>query len=242
MKALKTVLAGSVAFAAMAVATPASAQYYPGYGSGSGEIIGQVLSTVIGGGGIGVGGSYGSPYGYGSGYGSPYGSGYGSPYGSGYGSPYGSGYGSTYGYGYGSPSPYGGSMGGYGSGYGSRYGGSGQANQAAVSQCMGAVQQKLNANYARSGATQGARVLGVSDVQRRSNGGTLVSGVANSGRSGGYGYANQQQQVDLTFTCKTDSAGYVSSVEIGQAEYVNGQAPAYSPYGTDYSQYGYTRY
>lgn len=215
MKALKIGLAGGAALAALTVAAPASAQYYPGYGyggNGGGEIIAQVLGGMING-----------NVGYGYGYGSPYG--YGTPYG--YGSPYGSAYG------YGSPYGYGGSYGGYNRG--------GQVNQYAVGQCMGAVQQRLNASYASYNGAQGARVLGVSDVQRRSNGGTLVSGVANSGRMA-YAYGGQPQ-VDLTFTCKTDRSGYVSSIEIGQAEYVSGQvAPAYTPYAQDYSQYGYRRY
>ena len=226
MKAFKTIFAGGAVLAALAIATPASAQYY----GGGGNVIGQVLGGIIGGGG------YGSPYGYGStygGYGSPYG-GYGSPYG-GYGSPYG-GYAGP-GYAYGSP---------YGSGYGSPYagGGNGSVNQYAVGVCMGAVQQRLDASYARS-QYGGARVLGVSDVEARSNGGTLVSGVANSGRGGAYSQQNGQSSVDLTFTCKTDRSGQVSSIEIGQAvASVGGQygAPAPSPYGQDYSEYGYRRY
>ena len=232
MTAIKTIFAGGAALAALAIATPASAQYYPGYGGG-GNVIGQVLGGIIGGGG------YGSPYGYG--YGSPYGGyGYGSPYGSGYGSPYG-GYGSPYGgssYGYGSP---------YGSGYGSPSGGqgNGSVNQYAVGVCMGAVQQRLDASYARSQYGGGARVLGVSDVEARSNGGTLVSGVANSGRAGAYAQPGGQSPVDLTFTCKTDRSGQVSSIEIGQAvANLGGQynAPVPSPYGQDYSEYGYRRY
>lgn len=222
MKALKTILAGGAAVATLAVAAPASAQYY----GGGGDVIGQVIGGIIGGGG------YGSPYGYG--YGTPYG-GYGSPYG-GYGSPYG-GYGAPYG-GY---SPYG----GYGSpyGYGNR---GGSANQYAVGVCMGAVQQRLDASYARSQYAGGARVLGVSDVEQRSNGGTLVSGVANSGRSGTYGYNGGQPPVDLTFTCKTDASGRVSTIEIGQASaaaegYIGQPGPA-SPYAQDYSEYGYRRY
>lgn len=227
MTALKTILAGGAAVATLAIASPASAQFFPGYGyGGGGDVIGQVIGGIIG------GGAYDSPYGYGS----PY-AGYGSPYG-GYGSPYG-GYGSPNGYGYGSP------YGGYGSpnGYGNR---GGSANQYAVGVCMGAVQQRLDASYARSQYSGGARVLGVSDVEQRSNGGTLVSGVANSGRSATYGYNNGQLPVDLTFTCKTDSYGRVSAIEIGQASaaadgYINQGAPA-SPYRQDYSQYGYRRY
>ena len=70
MTAVKKFLASGAVVAALVVATPASAQYMPGYGGG--DIIGQVLGGIIGGGG------YGSPYGSGYGYGSPYG-GYGSP-------------------------------------------------------------------------------------------------------------------------------------------------------------------
>ena len=66
MKALRYVLAGGAAIAALAVATPASAQYYPGYGypgSGyGGNVIGQVINQVLGG---GYGGGY-RGYGYGS--------------------------------------------------------------------------------------------------------------------------------------------------------------------------------
>lgn len=226
MTAVKKFLAGGAVVAALVAATPASAQYMPGYGGG--DIIGQVLGSIIGGGG------YGSPYGSGYGYGSPYG-GYGSPYG-GYGSPYGygMGYGSPYGGGYGSP---------YGGGYANR--GYGQTNSYAVGQCMGAVQQRLAASYGQTQYGGGARVLGVSDVQPRNNGGMLVSGVANSGRSGGYGYNGGQPPVDLTFTCKTDRSGQVSSIEIGQATAnVDPRigAPGPSPYANDYSEYGYRRY
>lgn len=227
MTALKTILASGAALAALSFAAPASAQFFPG--SGGGDIIGQVIGSVIGGGSR-YGGSYGSPYGYGgSSYGSPYG------YGGGYGSPYGGGYGSAYG-----------------------NGSNGGMNQYAVGQCMGAVQQKLSASYGQSQYGGGARVLGVSDVQRRSNGGTLVSGVANSGRSGGgyNSYNGGQPQVDLTFTCKTDASGMISSIDLGQAtaSYGNyggsygggygsyGGVPTTAPYAGDYSQYGYRRY
>ena len=233
MTAMKILLAGGAALAALVSAAPASAQYYPGYGGGGVDIIGQVIGGMIGG-----GSGYGSP---GYGYGSPYG-GYGSPYG---GSAYGGGYGSPYGYGgrYGSP---------YGSGYGSPFGGgrsAGGVNQYAVGQCMGAVQQKLNASYGQS-QYGGPRVLGVSDVEQRSNGGTLVSGVANSGRTVASGYSNNgQPPVDLTFTCKTDRSGNIASIDLGQATATAnygyqggyGTVPA-APYNGDYAQYGYRRY
>ena len=49
MKAVKFILAGSVAAAALVSAAPAAAQYYPGYGYG-GNPIGQVINQVFGGG------------------------------------------------------------------------------------------------------------------------------------------------------------------------------------------------
>lgn len=65
MKAVIKLLAGGAAFAALASAAPAAAQYYPGpaYGYGNpygGNVVGQVLNNVLGG-GYGYGG-YG-PYG-----------------------------------------------------------------------------------------------------------------------------------------------------------------------------------
>lgn len=96
MKALKFLIAGGVAAAALMSAAPAAAQYpgygygYPGYGYGGGNVVGQVLNQVLGGGGYGYGansqvavnqcmaavqqrlsgGGYGySPYGYNNGYG-----------------------------------------------------------------------------------------------------------------------------------------------------------------------------
>src|SRR5689334_1017227 len=68
-KALKFILAGGVAAAALVAAAPASAQYYPGYGYpgygyGGGNVIGQVLNSVLGGGYGGYGyngyGAYGA--------------------------------------------------------------------------------------------------------------------------------------------------------------------------------------
>ena len=45
MKAIKFMLAGGVGLAALAAATPASAQYYPNYGGGN--VIGQVLGQIL---------------------------------------------------------------------------------------------------------------------------------------------------------------------------------------------------
>jgi hypothetical protein len=153
--------------------------------------------------------------------------------------------------------------GGYG-GYG--YNGYGAGNsQAAISQCVGAVQARLNGGYAggygnyggyngyggqyggygNNGAYGQARVLGISRVEQRSNGGLTVRGVANSGRyAGAYGYNGQSQgQVDLTFKCKTDYRGFVTDVSVDRAQGAYGYN-GYTPYsnGYDYSQYGYRRY
>ena len=205
MSAIMKILAGGAfAAAALVSAAPASAQYYPGYGSpygygspgyGGGNVVGQVINQVLGGG---------------NGY----------------------------------------------NGYG--YNGAGNS-QAAVSQCVGAVQARLNGggygNYGYNGygsngygyngsAYGGGRVLGISRVEPRSNGGLTVRGVANSGRyAGAYGY-NGQGQVDLTFKCKTDYRGFVTDVSVDRAQsnYGYGNYTPYSNYGNDYSQYGYRRY
>jgi hypothetical protein len=194
MRAITKLLAGGVAIAALASAAPAAAQYYPGYGYpgygyGGGNVVGQVINQVLGGGAYGYNG-----YGY-----------------------------------------------------------NGGANsQAAISQCVGAVQARLSGGgyggygyngYGYNGGYGGGRVLGISRVERRSNGGLTVRGVANSGRyAGAYGY-NGQGQVDTTFKCKTDYRGFVTDVDLDRAQSNYGYGN-YTPYnnGYDYSQYGYRRY
>jgi hypothetical protein len=125
-------------------------------------------------------------------------------------------------------------------------------SQVAINQCVTAVQARLNGGYgnyggygynpyANANAYAGGRVLGISRVEPRSNGGVTVRGVASSGRYGvGYG---AQAQPDLTFRCRVDYRGYVSSVEVDRARsnYGYNYTP-YSPYGNDYSAYGYRRY
>ena len=195
MTALKFVIAGGVAAAALMSAAPAAAQYYPGYGNpyGGGNVIGQVLNQVLGGG-----------------------------------------------------------YGGYGNGYGNN-------QQAIVNQCAAAVQQRLNGGngygnggYGAYGNPYGgyngygygnARVLGISRVEPRSSGGLTVRGVASSGMYAGngygYGYAGQGQgQVDLTWKCKTDYRGFISSIDVDRVN--RSDSYGYTPY--DYSQYGYRRY
>ena len=186
MTAVKVILAGGIAAAALMTAAPATAQYYPGnpYGGyGGGNVVGQVLNQVLGGG-----------------------------------------YGAYNGYGYQQVN-----------------------NQAAVGQCVNAVQARLGGGYGAYGgygynqyAQGGARVLGISRVEPRSNGLT-VRGVATTGRNVAYGYNNSQ--VDLTFKCRTDYRGYVVDVDIDRARSNYGSAyTSYTPYTNDYSQYGYRRY
>ena len=132
--------------------------------------------------------------------------------------------------------------------------GYGQVNErAAVSMCAAAAEQRIGAGYRgqpgygynngyanngyQQGYTngynnQGARVLGITNVERRRNGGLKVFGVASSGR--GYGYGNQgynnqgysndyqgqhpyaNQAADLRFTCKVNTRGQVSDVNISR--------------------------
>jgi hypothetical protein len=199
MKAVSKILAGGVAIAALASAAPAAAQYYPGYGYGSGNVLGQVLSQVLGG--------------------------------------------SQYGYGYGINS------------------------QAAVQRCAAAVEQRINRDYGYRSNAYGyggyggysgyggygyngyaagnARVLGVTSVERRTNGGLRVRGVATAnayasgygnpygGGYGGYGgystyggYA-PQAAAELSFKCNVDYRGYISDIDLDR---------------NSYSNYGYRRY
>jgi len=116
------------------------------------------------------------------------------------------------------------------------------------------VQSRLSGGYGGYGyngyANTGARVLGISRVEPRSNGELMVRGVANSGRYA-YGY-DGQGQVDLTWKCRVDYRGFVRGIDINRAQtsygytggYTGGYNGAYTPYSNsyDYSQYGYRRY
>jgi hypothetical protein len=163
-----------------------------------------------------------------------------------------------YGYpGYGYGSPYSGNvMGQVLNGVlGNGYGYNGANSQVAVNQCAAAVQQRLNGGYGYNGygyngyANTGARVLGISRVEPRSNGELLVRGVANSGHYAGYGYTGQGQ-VDLTWKCRVDYRGFIRDIGVYRAQtnygYTGNYTPygsgTYSPYANDYSQYGYRRY
>ena len=109
----------------------------------------------------------------------------------------------------------------------------GMNTNAATSQCTAAVQSRL---YNRTsiggiigtllGANTTGQVVGVTEVNPRSNGMIRVRGVASSGRYAynnyspygvgaygalGYGYANA---ADLNFRCDVDPGGYVRNVSI----------------------------
>ena len=178
MTAIVKILAGGAAIVALASAAPAAAQYYPGYGYNNpygGNVVGQVLNNVLGGGG----------YGYGA------------------------------------------------------------NSQVIVNQCVSAVQARLG-GYGGYGSYGygGGRVLGISQVSPRNDGGIAVRGVASSGRYAGYG----AQTPDLTFRCRTDYRGFIREVTINRAQPGYGYAQpgygygSYTPYNYDYSQYGYRRY
>ena len=132
--------------------------------------------------------------------------------------------------------------------------GYGQVNQrSAISQCAAAAEQRLNGGYNgqsgygyqngygqqgyQNGYRQGSgRVLGITNVEQRNNGGLKVTGVATSGQ--GYGaYGNQsyqngygqngynaQVQADLRFTCRVNLRGQVSELKIdrNQGQYRRG--------------------
>jgi hypothetical protein len=125
--------------------------------------------------------------------------------------------------------------------------GYGQTNQrAAVGMCAAAAEQRISGDYRQPGYGynngyanngyqpgyangyngQGDRVIGITNVERRGNGGLKVSGVASSGRAYGYGnqgyngyngqYANANQAADLRFSCNVNTRGQVSDVNISR--------------------------
>jgi hypothetical protein len=154
------------------------------------------------------------------GYGTPYN--YGVPYGSPYGNPYGGQYGSPYDY--------------------------GANSQVVVSQCANAVQARLNGGYGGGyggygggygydSAYGGGRVLGISRVEPRRDGGFNIRGVATSGYAT-YGYAPNAP--NLVWRCRTDFRGAIVDIDVNPAQ--RSQRYDYSPWNNDYSQYGYQRY
>ncbi len=151
--------------------------------------------------------------------------------------------------------------GGYGQYPRGNYGYNQVSQRGLVQQCAAAVEQRLSGGfrgqrygyqsgygqqgYGRQGYGQqgygyqnqgGGHVLGITGVQRRSNGGVRVHGVATSGAytQQGYGYNNgygqqgygQQgygrqgygvnQQADLSFNCKVSPRGQINAVNINR--------------------------
>ena len=121
--------------------------------------------------------------------------------------------------------------------------GYGQTNQrAAVGMCAAAAEQRISATYpgqpgygynsgyqgyANGYNGQIGRVLGITNVEPRYNGSLKVSGIASSGRGYGYngqaysnGYSGQNpyanQAADLRFTCKVNTLGQVTDVNINR--------------------------
>jgi hypothetical protein len=119
--------------------------------------------------------------------------------------------------------------------------GYGQTNQrGAVGMCAAATEQRIGASYqgqpgygynsgyqgyANGYNGQIGRVLGITNVEPRYNGSLKVSGIASSGRGYGYnvqGYSNgydgqnayANQAADLRFTCKVNTLGQVTDVNI----------------------------
>jgi len=122
---------------------------------------------------------------------------------------------------------------------GGRYGAYGASNDRyAVDRCAQAAEARLNRTryaygsnsyYSRGYYNMGngyngagsARVVGITRVERRANGGLKVYGVMSSGM--GYGnrgynnaYAYNNAAADLRFDCKIDYRGYVTDVDINR--------------------------
>lgn len=205
---VKTKILAGVAglVAAAGVAAPAAAQYYPGnpgygYNNNGGGILGAIVNQVLGYGRY----PYGN-YGYNNNNGA-YGYQYqqtavqqcaravearlnGNGYGNGaYGNPYNNGYNGQYG--------------GYNNGYGNngQYGGYGYNNQ-----------YGYNNGY-NGYANGGARVVGISRVDRKSYG-FRVYGVATDRFGNGAGYNNGYGQPTIKFDCKVEANGYIRDMNV----------------------------
>ncbi|MEO6582555.1 MAG: hypothetical protein ABIN68_07110 [Sphingomicrobium sp.] len=153
-----------------------------------------------------------------------------------------------------------------GSQYGNGYG-YGNNSQASVQRCAAAVTQRINRDYgygaggygaggygggyggyggyANNGYAAGnARVLGVTSIERRSNNGLRIRGVATANAYGASGYGGQygggyggyggysggyapQQTGELSFKCNVDYRGYITDIDLNRSTYSN---------------YGYRRY
>jgi hypothetical protein len=161
-------------------------------------------------------------------------------------------------YGYGYPQNNGGVVGAIvnavtGGGYGQypmgNYGYNQVSQRQLVQQCAAAAEQRISGSYRGQGYgayngngyqngygqqgygyqnQNGARVLGVTSVEARPNGGLRVRGVATSGAYGQQGYGQQgygqryqngygaNAQADLSFNCKVSSRGQITDVTIAR--------------------------
>jgi hypothetical protein len=136
--------------------------------------------------------------------------------------------------------------GGYGQYPMGNYGYQQVSQRSLVQQCAAAAEQRLGGQYRGQGYgayngngyqqgygqqgygyqnQSGARVLGITSVERRGNGGVSVRGVATSGAYGQQGYGQQaygQQayrangQADVSFNCKVNARGQVTDVKIAR--------------------------
>lgn len=114
-----------------------------------------------------------------------------------------------------------------GNGYSYGYG---PNSQYIVNECTRAVQSRLGGyDYGYGYGYGGGRVLGISSVSPRADGGIAVRGTA---LTGGYGRA------EVAWRCRTDGRGFIKEVAINPSESRYGYG--YAPY--DYSPYGYHRY
>ena len=135
--------------------------------------------------------------------------------------------------------------GGYGQYPMGNYGYQQVSQRSLVQQCAAATEQRLSGQYRGQGygayngngyqqgygqqgygyQQGGGRVLGITSVERRSNGGLRVRGVATSGAYGQQGYGQQgygdrgygpQGQADLSFNCKVSARGQITDVTIAR--------------------------
>jgi hypothetical protein len=131
--------------------------------------------------------------------------------------------------------------GGYGQYPMGNYGYQQVSQRSLVQQCAVAAEQRLGGGYRGQGYgaygqqgygqqgygyqnQSGGHVLGVTSVERRSNGGLRVRGVATSGVYAQQGYGQQgynrgyavNGQADLNFNCKVNSRGQVTDVTIAR--------------------------
>lgn len=186
MKAVTMIMTGAAGIAALGMAAPAAAQYYPGYNQAP-NVVGQVLNTIL------------NPYGQQQ-YGQQYGQ-------------YGMnpqlavqqcsaavqsrlaqrGYGNSY-------NPYG--------GYG-QYGGYGNVQTGGRVVAVSSVER-------RSSSTTRIRGYASSGMRAGYQGGYGGYQGGYGGYQGGYGGYNTAQTADLTFKCDVDYRGYIRDLDINR--------------------------